>query len=73
MGEYDKALADFDRAIDLDPQDAGAIARRGMTYHMMGGDGQALADVDRAHPLAPPHAVTIAPPRPRHTHPRLLL
>ena len=53
MGQYDKALADFDRAIDLDPQYAGAIALRGETYRLMGEYDKALADFDRAIELEP--------------------
>ena len=32
MGRYDEALADFNRAIELDPSDAWAIGSRGQTY-----------------------------------------
>jgi regulator of sirC expression with transglutaminase-like and TPR domain len=31
-GRYDQALADFDRGIELHPEDAAAIASRGYTY-----------------------------------------
>ncbi len=48
MGEYDEALADFDRAIELDEKYAWAIARRGETYRLMGKYAEALADFDRA-------------------------
>ena len=46
MGEHAKALADFDRAIELDPQDAGAIASRGITHYIMGSYAKALVDLD---------------------------
>src|SRR5580692_2071286 len=47
-GRYDKALADFDRAIELDAAYGPAIAGRGVTYRAMGRYDQALADFDRA-------------------------
>ena len=36
MGRYDEALADFNRAIELDPSSAWAIAGRGETYRAWG-------------------------------------
>jgi tetratricopeptide (TPR) repeat protein len=47
------ALADFNRAIDLDPDDARAISKRGETYREMGRYGEALADFNRAIDLHP--------------------
>ena len=36
QGKYELALADFDRAIELDPKYAWAIANRGVTYRQQG-------------------------------------
>jgi tetratricopeptide (TPR) repeat protein len=48
MGNYEAALADFDRAIALDENYAWAIASRGVAYWLMGNYEAALADFDRA-------------------------
>ena len=53
MGRYDEALADFTRAIELDPEDAWTIASRGETYRLMGRYDEALADFTRAIELDP--------------------
>ncbi|MBE2202474.1 MAG: tetratricopeptide repeat protein, partial [Anaerolinea sp.] len=45
---YEAALADLDRAIELDEKEAWAIANRGETYRLMGNYEAALADFDRA-------------------------
>ena len=44
MGEWNKALADLDRAIVLNPKNAWAIERREQVYQAMEKDGEALAD-----------------------------
>lgn len=49
---YDEALADFTRAIDLDPKADWAIASRGVTYRQMGRYKDALTDLTRAIDLA---------------------
>jgi tetratricopeptide (TPR) repeat protein len=53
MGRYDDALADFDRALELDPGAAWTVASRGLTYQAMGRYDDALADFDRALELDP--------------------
>ena len=35
-GHYDKAIAEFTQAIKLDPKDASAYRRRGITYGNLG-------------------------------------
>jgi len=60
MGQYEPALADFTRAIELDPNYAGAIARRGETCRLMEQYDQALADFTRAIELDPNDAWAIA-------------
>jgi tetratricopeptide (TPR) repeat protein len=49
---HDQALADFDRAIELEEKYSWAIAERGQTYQQIGKYEQALADFDRAIELA---------------------
>jgi hypothetical protein len=44
MQRYEKALADLNRAIELDPADALDIASRGDTYRRMERYDEALAD-----------------------------
>jgi tetratricopeptide (TPR) repeat protein len=53
MGEYEAALADFDRAIELAPDDAWAITRRGVVHWSLRKYAAALADLDRAIELDP--------------------
>nr|MDZ8019099.1 tetratricopeptide repeat protein [Nostoc sp. SerVER01] len=60
MKRYTEALQDFDRAIELDPKDAWAIALRGQTYQSMEQYTQALQDFDRAIELDPKYAWAIA-------------
>ncbi len=44
MGERNKALADFDRAIVLNPKNAWAIEKRQQVYQAMEKDDETLAD-----------------------------
>ena len=44
----EKALADFDSAIDLDPDFAEAYAYRGIFYSDMGDVEQAVSDIEKA-------------------------
>ena len=60
MERYGEALADLDRAIELDPGHAWAIANRGYTYRRMERYEEALADLSRAIELDPGHAWAIA-------------
>ena len=53
MDRYEEALADFNRAIDLDPSYAWALANRGETYRRMERYEEALADLTRAIDLNP--------------------
>ena len=45
---YDDALSDFDRAIELEPQDAFTLASRGETYRRIERYDDALRDLNRA-------------------------
>ena len=53
LGDYQQAIKDFDRAIELDPQLAEAYWGRGRTYHGLGDYQQAIKDFDRAIELDP--------------------
>ena len=48
MGMNAQALADFDRAIELDDKDTSYLSSRGHIYCLMGKYPEALADFDRA-------------------------
>lgn len=48
MGNYEAALKDFNRAIELDGKYKWAIARRGETYRIMDNYERALEDLNRA-------------------------
>ena len=60
MGRHEEALADFTRAIELDPSLAWAIGGRGQTYQAMGRHEEALADFTRAIELDPNDAWALA-------------
>ena len=47
-GNLDLALADFDRALAIDPASAGAYADRGRAYELKGDRDQAIADYRKA-------------------------
>jgi len=51
--EYQKALADYNRAIQLDPQHALAYNNRGNAYSSLEEYQKAIADYDRALQLDP--------------------
>ncbi|MBD2166449.1 tetratricopeptide repeat protein [Calothrix membranacea FACHB-236] len=53
MNEYDKALQNFDRAIELYPRYVEAIVGRGRTYSLIRRDEEALQDFNRAIELDP--------------------
>jgi tetratricopeptide (TPR) repeat protein len=52
-GQYEKALADFNRALELNPNIDRAIGGRGETYRLMGRYEEALADFTRSLELDP--------------------
>ena len=56
-GDYDRAIADFDEAIRLNPQYALAFNNRGLTYHAKGNNDRAIADYDEAIRLNPQEAI----------------
>ncbi|MFF3129129.1 tetratricopeptide repeat protein [Streptomyces sp. NPDC057908] len=59
-GQFDRALADYDRALELDPDNAWTMANRSRAHHGLGQFGRALADLDRAMELDPDNAETVA-------------
>lgn len=52
-GNYDAALADFDRAVQADPRDASALFYRGLTRGRLNDYPGAIADLRRAIDLNP--------------------
>ena len=48
QGDLDRAIADFNRAIDLDPQCAEAYDSRGSAYRSEDGFDRAITDFDQA-------------------------
>jgi tetratricopeptide (TPR) repeat protein len=56
---YNEALADYNRAIELDPGNAWVIIGRGVTYQLTERYGEALADYNRAIELDPGNAWAI--------------
>ena len=48
LGEYELARADLDRALSLNPSDAGALCNRGNLFYLMRNRERALVDLDRA-------------------------
>jgi len=59
MERHDEALADLNRAIELDPNQTRAIADRGETYRITGRYDEALADFNRAIELDSDYAWAI--------------
>jgi tetratricopeptide (TPR) repeat protein len=46
--EYDQAIADYDKAIELDPKNAKAYYQRGYVYDIKGEHDRAMADYNKA-------------------------
>ncbi len=57
-GQYDRAIADFDQAIKLNPKDAEVYFIRGNAYQNKGQFDRAIADYDQAIKLNPKDANT---------------
>jgi tetratricopeptide (TPR) repeat protein len=59
MGEYDKAISDYNKAIEIDPMDAGvykAYLNRGNAYDSKGEYNQAISDYNKALEINPEYA-----------------
>ena len=52
-GRYERSIADFDRVIELTPDDAIAFSNRGLAYTGLGQLDRAIADFDQALRLEP--------------------
>ena len=63
--ELDKAIADLDEAIRLDPKDAMAYTNRGAAWLKKDELDKAIADLDEAIRLDPKHAMAYQQPRRR--------
>jgi tetratricopeptide (TPR) repeat protein len=48
MNKYDRALEDFDKALDLDPSLSVTYFNRGYIYQKMGSQDFAIADFQKA-------------------------
>jgi tetratricopeptide (TPR) repeat protein len=55
-GDYDKAIADCDKAIELKPKNAAAYDNRGNVYQAKGDHDRAISDYDKAIELDPKDA-----------------
>jgi len=55
-GKYDDAIADYDKAIALDPNVATAYTNRGVTYGRKGDYDRAIADYTKAIAIDANHA-----------------
>ena len=53
MGQYDEAIAEYDRVLSSDPKDAKVLFRRGLTYYVMKNYPAALKDFDQAVRVKP--------------------
>ena len=59
MGNYARALADFDQVIALDPSYTHALGSRGNAYYHLGQFSRAIQDYDRAIALQPNDALSL--------------
>jgi tetratricopeptide (TPR) repeat protein len=58
-GQYDEAIADFNKVIELDPKDKDTFISRGMAYAENGQYDHAIADLDQVLKLDPECALAI--------------
>ena len=56
-GEYDRAIAEFDAAINADPDSAEVYSKRGLAYAKLGVHDRAIADLDTAIGIYPDSAL----------------
>lgn len=55
LGDYDQAISDLNRVIEISPDDADAYYVRGYTYLQLGDCDQVIADFNRGIEMAPDH------------------
>ena len=53
LGKNERAIEDYDKAIELDPDDDGAYNNRGFSYRRLGQYQRAIEDFDKAIELDP--------------------
>src|SRR5262245_45229481 len=56
-GELERAIAEFDQAIELNPRLADAWCNRGSAYYFNGDPDRAMADFNQAIALDPRHSM----------------
>jgi tetratricopeptide (TPR) repeat protein len=56
LGQYQRALRDYDEAIRISPQDAAALNNRAIVYLLLGKPSQGLPDAEKAVQFAPREA-----------------
>ena len=56
LGQHQRAIEDYDKVIELDPNDAEAYNDRGSSYHRLGQSERAIEDYDEAIKLDPDNA-----------------
>jgi tetratricopeptide (TPR) repeat protein len=56
LGQYQQAVEEFDQAIQIDPEFAGAYYHRAVAYGLLGQYQQAIEDFDRAIQIDPEFA-----------------
>ena len=57
LGKHQQAIKDYNKAIELDPQDAGTYYNRGVAYSKLDNHQQAIADIKTAAKLVIPFKV----------------
>lgn len=55
-GQYDQAIVDFNKAIELNPRDAAAYYNRGISYEKRGQHDRAILDFTKAIEINPRYA-----------------
>ena len=56
MGKDKEAIADYNKAIEINPDDADAYNNRGWVLYNLGKDKEAIADYNKAIEINPDHA-----------------
>jgi Flp pilus assembly protein TadD len=53
INKLESAIQNFDKALEIEPENANVISERGVTYHLLGKNKLALLDLDKALALEP--------------------